>query len=149
MANTKISLQSKKEKKNRPTTSKNRTSSEERWTPKEYIIAKVLPVTSVDCGSSTGEPAASRSPRISAARRRFFLRWPLQPLESTAESCPSPAPFAPAALPVLTEHLQHIWGNQIPYRLTARWHCAACHKNRNNSHESLFCKACFCKLPGH
>ncbi len=75
MANTKTSLQSKKEKKNRPTTSKNRTSSEERWTPKEYIIAKVLPVTSVDCGSSTGEPAASRSPRISAARRRFFLRW--------------------------------------------------------------------------
>lgn len=42
---------------------------------KEYIIAKVLPVTSVDCGSSTGEPAASRSPRISAARRRVFLRW--------------------------------------------------------------------------
>lgn len=38
-------------------------------------VGKVLPVLSVDCGSSTGDPAASRSPRISVVCRRDFLRW--------------------------------------------------------------------------
>ncbi len=77
MANTKTSLPSEARKKRKtgpPVKKKKHTSSEERLTSKEYKIAKVLPVTSVVCGSSTGEPAASRSPRISAVRRWVFLR---------------------------------------------------------------------------
>lgn len=73
VANTKTSLPSETEKKNRPT-SKIKPLHHLKNDRHPKSTSKVLPAISADCGSSTGDPVASKPPSISVARRRVFLR---------------------------------------------------------------------------